>query len=63
MIEKPDSQHTKRFSEEKKRFTETAEIQKEPKINFNNPRLLQAHLNEDGKLIVPVGWRCNDEDK
>ena len=55
MIEKRDSQHTKRFSEEKKRFTETAEIQKEPKINFNNPRLLQAHLNEDGKLIVPVG--------
>lgn len=38
------------------------EVRREPRINYNNPNLLRAHLNEKGVLIVPSAWR-DEEDK
>lgn len=38
------------------------EVRREPKINFDNPNLLRARLNEEGKLIVPAAWRDDDDE-
>lgn len=32
-----------------------------PKINYKNPNLLHAHLNDKGRLIVPNAWKDEDE--
>ena len=35
---------------------------RDPKINFANPNLMRAKV-VDGKVIVPVGWRDDDDDE
>lgn len=37
------------------------EVRKAPAINYANDETLQAHM-ENGKLVVPVGWRDDDDE-
>lgn len=46
-------------------FIETRELpsnsRREPKINYGNPNLLHAHVDEKGRLIVPNDWKDEDD--
>lgn len=33
----------------------------DPKINYKNPNLIYAHINDKGRLIVPNAWKDEDE--
>ncbi len=46
-------------------FIETGELpsnrRHEPKINYGNPNLLHAHVDDKGRLIVPDAWKDEDD--
>lgn len=38
------------------------DVSEGPRINFKNPKLLRARLDDQGVLIVPAAWRDEDDD-
>lgn len=38
------------------------EVRRNPRINYSDYEMLQAWMH-DGKLVVPAGWRDDDDDE
>ena len=38
------------------------DVRRDPRINYANNKTLHAHM-EAGKLVVPAGWRDDDDDE
>lgn len=65
MVPIQDLPNTKISAEERQNLKEAEMADgkgSNPKINFANPNLMRAKI-VDGKVVVPSGWRDDDDDE